>query len=85
MKTPKSHPREWVDGFRSDLHASTRPLPWVGFKNLPGISCRQDLNHPPTPVGGISEFQRRSTASGSVKNCITFHPPRRCDLLSLDR
>jgi hypothetical protein len=29
----------------------------VGFLNLGSVSlCRLDLNNPPTPVGGISEF-----------------------------
>jgi hypothetical protein len=29
---------------------------WWDLQILSGRLCRLDLNHPPTPVGGISEF-----------------------------
>ncbi len=35
-------------------------FPLVGFKNSVRGRIRLDLNHPPTLVGGISEFSHRN-------------------------
>src|SRR6185503_8512435 len=51
------------------------PLPWVGFKTILGIACRLDLKHPPTPVGGISEFSYSVGSVGrTARNASLTHP-----------
>jgi hypothetical protein len=64
-KKPQSHPREWVDLFRSVLPSDTqrRSNPtngsWWIVQIQPSLleSGWQDLKHPPTAVGGIQEFR----------------------------
>jgi hypothetical protein len=57
----------------------------VGFKNSVTAVCSPDLNHPPTSVGGISEFSHSlyreviltssppSKSPGHLSNTLTEH------------
>ena len=67
VKSPKSHPRQWVDGSGPAYRRAPRPFPLFFFSSLflafarkriktgTGglVLSRSDLNHPPTAVGGI--------------------------------
>ena len=76
----KSHPRKWVDSFRSSLRSryfeviigrrklgseQSTNFRWGDSPISKASVCRLDLNTPPTPVGGIPEL------SDGLRSCGT--------------